>query len=79
MNEFVALPQNSAKSAATTFLDRTLARFGTMAEVLIDQGREILGTFEEFCTMAFIDHRTTSRDDSEAGAWLTTKRGLRKY
>ena len=64
--ELVALPQNSSELAATAFLDRVLARIGAPTEVLIDQGREFLGSFEEFCVQALIDHQTTSRDHPEA-------------
>jgi transposase-like protein len=82
--ELVALPQNSANLAAAAFLDRVLARFGAPAEVLTDQRREFLGAFEELCTKALIDHRTTSRDHPEADGLAerivqTTKRDLRKY
>ncbi len=82
--ELVALPQNSSELAAAAFLDRVLARFGAPAEVLTDQGREFLGSFEELCTKALIDHRTTSRDHPEADGLAervvqTVKRGLRKY
>jgi transposase-like protein len=82
--ELVALPQNSVELAAAAFLDRVLAHFGAPAEVLTDQGREFLGVFEELCTKALIDHRTTSRDHPEADGLAervvqTTKRGLRKY
>ena len=56
--ELVALPQNSLELAATTFLDRVLARIGAPAEVLTNQGREFLGAFEEICMQALIDHRT---------------------
>jgi hypothetical protein len=80
--ELVALSQNSAELAVAAFLDRVLARFGAPAEVLTDQGREFLGAFEELCTKALIDHRTTSRDHPEADGLAervvqTTKRGLR--
>jgi hypothetical protein len=37
--ELVALPQNSSELVAMAFLDRVLARFGKLAEVLTDQGR----------------------------------------
>jgi hypothetical protein len=82
--EFVVLPQNSSELAAVTFLDRVLARFGAPAEVLRDQGREFLGSFEALCIKALIDHRTTSRDHPEADGLAeqvvqTVKRGLRKY
>ena len=82
--ELVALPQNSAKLAAAAFLDRVLARFGALAEVLTDQEREFLGAFEELCTKALIDHRTTSWDHPEADGFTehvvqTTKCDLRKY
>ena len=58
--ELVALPKNSTELAATAFLDRVLARFGTPAEVLTDQVKEFLSVFKELCTKALIDHRTTS-------------------
>ena len=82
--EFVALPQNFTELAATTFLDHVLVRFGAPAEILTDQGKEFLGVFEELCTKALIDHRTTSLDHLEANGLAkqvvqTTKRGLRKY
>ena len=52
--------------------------------MLTDQGKEFLGSFEELCTKALIDHRTTSRDHPEADGLAervvqTVKRGLRKY
>jgi hypothetical protein len=78
--ELVALPQNYAELAAAAFLDRVLACFGAPAEVLT----EFLSAFEELCTKALIDHRTTSRDHLEADGLAervvqTTKHGLRKY
>ena len=54
--ELVALPQNRAELAAAVFLDRMLARFGTLAEVLTDQRKDFLGAFKKLCTKAFIDH-----------------------
>ena len=80
----VALPQNSSELATAAFLDRVLARFGAPAEVLTDQGREFLGSFEELCMQALIDHRTTSRDHPEADGLAErvvqiVKRGLHKY
>ena len=82
--ELVALSQNFAELAATAFFDRVLARLGAPAKLLMDQGREFLGVFEELCYKALIDHRTTSRDHPEADGLAervvqTTKRGLRKY
>jgi hypothetical protein len=52
----VALPQNSSELAIAAFLDCVLARFGAPFEVLTDQGREFLRSFEELCTKALIDH-----------------------
>ena len=80
--EFVVLSQNFAKLVAASFLDRKLARFGALAKVLTDQRREFLGAFEELCTKALIDHRTTSRDHLKVDGLAervvqTTKRGLR--
>ena len=54
--ELVALSQNSLELATAAFLDRVLARFGAPIEVLTDQGREFLGSFEELCMQALIDH-----------------------
>jgi hypothetical protein len=54
--ELVALPQNSSELAIAAFLDCVLARFGAPFEVLTDQGREFLRSFEELCTKALIDH-----------------------
>ena len=61
-----------------------LARFGALAEVLTNQGREFLGAFEELYMQALIDHRITSQDHPEADGLAervvqTVKRGLRKY
>ena len=61
-----------------------VACFEAPAEVLTDQRREFLGSFVALYTMALIDHRTTSRDLSEADGLAervvqTVKRGLRKY
>ena len=60
------------------------SRFGALAEVLTDQGREFQGDFQALCELAYIDHRTTSRDHPEADGLAermvqTVKRGLRKY
>ena len=82
--EFVALSQNSSELAAIAFLDRILARFGASAEVLTDQGREFLGSFEALCTKILIDHRTTSKDHPEVDDLAErvvqiVKRGLQKY
>ena len=40
--ECVALPQNSAKMATTTFIDHVLACFEALIEVLTDQGRKFI-------------------------------------
>ena len=66
------------------FLNHVLARFGALAEVVTDQDRKFLSVFEELCTIALIDHRTTSWDHLEADGlaeWViqTTKCDLRKY
>ena len=53
------------------FFDRVLARFGAPAEVLTDQGREFLGSFEALCTRVLIDHCTTSRDHLRQTVWLS--------
>jgi len=61
-----------------------LARFGVLVQVLIDQGREILGPFDEICVKALIDHRTTSWDHPISNGltkWVvqTIKCGWWKY
>lgn len=82
--ELVALPQNSSKLGAMAFLDCVLAQFGALIEVLVDQGRKSLGTFEDLCTKALINHYTTSKDHPEANGLVERvvqriKRGLQKY
>jgi hypothetical protein len=79
--ELVALPDKFSEGVAYSFLDRVLSRFGALAEVLTDQGREFLGEFQTLCEQAMIDHRTTSRDHLEADGLVermvqTVKRGL---
>ena len=68
--ELVALFQNFAKLAATSFLDRVFTQFGALAKVLTDQGREFFNVFEELCTKALIDHHTSSRNHRRWMAWL---------
>jgi hypothetical protein len=82
--ELVALPDKFNEGAAYSFLDRVLSRFGALAELLTDQGREFLGEFQTLCEQAMIDHHTTSRDHPEADGLAermvqTVERGLRKY
>jgi hypothetical protein len=63
--ELVALPDKFSEGATYSFLDRILSRFGALAGVLIDQGREFLCEFQKLCEQALIDHRTTLRDHPE--------------
>ena len=82
--KFVVLSQNSIELAAAVFLEHVLVRFEAPTEVLTDQRRKFLDVFEDLCIKALIDHRTTSRDHSEADGLAvrvvqTTKCGLRKY
>jgi hypothetical protein len=82
--ELVALPDKFSEGAAYSFLDRVLSRFGTPAEVLMNQEREFLGEFQTLCEQAMIDHRTTSRDHSKVDGLTermvqTMKRRLWKY
>ena len=58
--ELIALPQNSSELTAMAFFDRLLACFRVPAQVLTNQRREFLGFFEDLCTKASIDHRSTS-------------------
>jgi len=52
----VALAQNSLELTIVAFLDKNLACFGVHVEVLIDQGKKFIGTFEALYTKTLIDH-----------------------
>ena len=58
--ELMALPQYSSELAAMAFFDQVVARLEALAEVLTDQRREFLDSFEALCTKALIDHCTAS-------------------
>ncbi len=78
------LRQNSLGLAPTTFLDHVLVPFGSLIEVLTNQGREFCKIFEEFCTKALIDHCTTSKNHPKIDGLTKkmvyiVKHGLRKY
>ena len=82
--ELIPLPNKEASSTAYAFLHNVIGRFGAMAEVVTDQGREFLGEFQQLMAQALVDHRMTSANHPQAdGAsercvqWV--KRGLEKY
>jgi hypothetical protein len=64
--ELVPLSNRSNEKTTYAFLDMVFNRFGVPVEVLINQGIEFHGEFQELCEKAFIDHRTTSQDHPEA-------------
>jgi len=82
--ELMALPQNSSKLVAITFLDRILIHFRALSKVLTDQGWKFFGLFKYLCTKALIDHHTIFKDHTEADGMTkrivqTVKHSLRKY
>lgn len=81
--ELIALPDKTSRSTSQAFLHAVLSRFGSCAEVLIDQGTEFRGEFQDLLDQALIDHRRTSRDHPQANGMAerivqTAKVGLRK-
>lgn len=82
--DFLASPQNSSEFVVVAFLDHVVARFGALAEVLIDQAKEISSSLKDLCTTAFIDYYTTLQDHLEVDCLAklvvrTVKQSLRKY
>jgi hemoglobin-like flavoprotein len=60
--ELVPLLDCNNEGIAYAFFDKMFGKFGALAEVLINQGMEFQGDFQDLCEKALIDHRTTSRD-----------------
>lgn len=52
--ELVVLPQNSYELVAAAFFDHVSTQFGASAEVLTNQGRVFLGSFEECVPMPLL-------------------------
>jgi transposase InsO family protein len=81
--ELVPLKDKSARTVRDAFLTHVLARFGAMAELVSDQGREYAGEFAELLEECLIDHRFTSRNHPQANGLAertvqTIKEALRK-
>jgi len=79
----VPIPNKDAATVAYTFLHHVLARFGSCAEVLTDQGKEFEGEFDELLRTSLIDHRITSAYHPQTNglaerAVQSLKRALRK-
>lgn len=64
--ELMLLLDHNNERTTYTFLDRVLNKFGALIEVLIDQGMEFYGKFQELCEKALIDHYTISQNHLEA-------------
>jgi hypothetical protein len=54
--KLVPLPDCSSEGPAYAFLDKMLNMFGTLVEVLTDQGTKFRGDFKDLCEKALIDH-----------------------
>jgi hypothetical protein len=81
--EAVPIPSKDSAVVAHAFLTHVLARYGSPAEVLTDQGNEFQGAFQQLLEQCFIDHRTTSAYNPQADglaerAVQTFKQALRK-
>jgi len=46
---------SSSKGATYTFLDKVFSRFGAPTKILIDEGKNFCGEFQELCEKALID------------------------
>jgi hypothetical protein len=58
--EAITLPNNQSATVAFAFAHNVLARFGSCAEVVTDNGAEFQGDFHELLVSNLIDHRFTS-------------------
>ncbi|XRB15653.1 hypothetical protein RI054_10g54950 [Pseudoscourfieldia marina] len=79
----VPLPDKEASTVAMAFALHVLARHGSCAEVVTDNGSEFKGAFDELLEKALIDHRHTSREHPQADglaerAVQTVKEALRR-
>ncbi|XRB15552.1 reverse transcriptase [Pseudoscourfieldia marina] len=62
----VPLPDKEASTVAMAFALHVLARHGSCAEVVTDNGSEFKGAFDTLLEKALIDHRHTSREHPQA-------------
>jgi transposase InsO family protein len=81
--ELVPIKDKTALSVRDALLTHVLARFGSMAELVSDQGKEFAGEFAELLADCLIDHRQTSRNHPQANGLAervvqTVKDALRK-
>jgi hypothetical protein len=81
--ELIPLPDKRPETTAHAFLSHVLARFGSCAEVVTDQGTEWRGAFDALLESCFIDHRTTAPNHPQADGLAehivqTVKNALRK-
>jgi hypothetical protein len=81
--ELVPIPKKTSEHTAAA-LKRVLRMFGAPAEVLTDQGNELLGEFDELLTRLVIDHRQTSRGHPQVDGLAkhmvqSIKKALQKY
>ena len=81
--EAIPIPSKDSAVVAHAFLTNVLARYGSPAEVLTDQGNEFQGAFQKLMEQCFIDHRTTSAYNPQADglaerAVQTVKQAIRK-
>jgi hypothetical protein len=60
--KLVPLPDKYSEGVAYAFLDRVLGHFGALAKVLIDQGTDFKGDFQDLLNKCLIHHCTMSRD-----------------
>ncbi len=56
------LPDYNNESVAYAFLNKVFNKFGPLAQILIDQNKNICGEFYELCEKTLIDHHTTSQN-----------------
>jgi hypothetical protein len=54
------LPNCNNENVAYAFLNKVFNKFGTLAQIFIDQNKNICGEFYELCEKTLIDHNTTS-------------------
>ena len=82
--DLVPVADLTAKTAATAFRERVLARFGRPVEVVTDNGSEFKAEFHQMLVAHGIDHRYTSPAHPEANGAAerlvqVLKQCLRKY
>jgi len=64
--ELIPLPDKEALHTADAFLRNVISRYGAMAEVVTDRGKEWEGAFQELLAQCLVDHRRTSPSHPEA-------------